>query len=88
VTTCVSPEGRNRTFGERIGRGEKPEEILKTMVGVVEGMPTCRSVVRQAQQKNIPMPISEALYGVLYEGRDLRAQLADLMAREPKSETQ
>lgn len=88
VTTCFSPEGRNRTFGERIGRGEKPEEILKTMVGVVEGMPTCRSVVHQAQQNNIAMPICEALHGVLYEGRDLRAQLADLMAREPKSETQ
>jgi glycerol-3-phosphate dehydrogenase (NAD(P)+) len=88
VTTCVSPEGRNRSFGERIGRGEKPDDILKSIVGVVEGMPTCRSVVRWAQQKNITMPICEALYGVLFEGRDLRSQLADLMAREPKSETQ
>jgi glycerol-3-phosphate dehydrogenase (NAD(P)+) len=88
VTTCVSPEGRNRSFGERIGRGETPSQVLSTMIGVVEGMPTCRSVVQQAQQKKIPMPISEALHSVLFEGRNLHAALADLRARELKSETQ
>jgi len=88
VTTCVSPEGRNRSFGERIGRGETPDQVLQSMVGVVEGMPTCRSVVRQAQQKKIAMPISEALHSVLFEGRNLHVALADLMARELKNETQ
>src|ERR1051325_9031229 len=86
VTTCVSPEGRNRSFGERVGRGEKPADVLASMVGVVEGVPTCKSVVHLARQKNISMPISEGLYAVLFENRDPRAQLADLMSREPKSE--
>ncbi|HEY4330850.1 MAG TPA: NAD(P)H-dependent glycerol-3-phosphate dehydrogenase [Phycisphaerae bacterium] len=88
VTTCVSPEGRNRSFGERIGRGEKPADVLASLVGVVEGMPTCESVVRIARAKGIDMPISESLYGVLFEGRDPPSQLADLMARELKSESE
>jgi glycerol-3-phosphate dehydrogenase (NAD(P)+) len=86
VTTCVSPEGRNRSFGERIGRGEKPADVLASIPGVVEGMPTCRSVVSLARQMHINMPISEGLHAVLFEGRDVRGQLADLMTRELKSE--
>jgi glycerol-3-phosphate dehydrogenase (NAD(P)+) len=87
VTTCVSPEGRNRTFGERVGRGEKPADVVASMVGVVEGLTTCRSVVTLARSMGVEMPISEGLYAVLYEGRDLRSQLADLMARELKHES-
>jgi len=44
ITTCVSPEGRNRTVGERIGKGKKLEEILGAMDSVAEGVPTTRSV--------------------------------------------
>ncbi|MCL2639633.1 MAG: glycerol-3-phosphate dehydrogenase, partial [Phycisphaerales bacterium] len=88
VTTCVSPEGRNRTFGERIGRGEKPANVIASMVGVVEGMPTCRSVVSLAKRMGVEMPICEGLYAVLYEGRDVRRQLAELMTRKPKHEGQ
>jgi glycerol-3-phosphate dehydrogenase (NAD(P)+) len=87
VTTCFSPEGRNRSFGERIGCGEKAQDVLASMVGVVEGMPTCKSVVALAQSAGIEMPISEGLYAVLFGGRDPRSQLADLMSREPKRET-
>jgi glycerol-3-phosphate dehydrogenase (NAD(P)+) len=88
VTTCVSPEGRNRTFGQRVGQGEKLDAVLASMRGVVEGMPTCESVVRMARARGIDMPIAESLHGVLFEGRDPRRQLADLMARELKAETQ
>ncbi len=86
VTTCVSPEGRNRGFGERVGRGEKVADALAGTAGVVEGVPTCESVVRLARQKGIAMPISEGLHAVLFEGHDPRAALADLMARALKSE--
>jgi glycerol-3-phosphate dehydrogenase (NAD(P)+) len=88
VTTCVSPEGRNRTCGQRIGQGERPADVLASMLGVVEGVPTCESVVRLARSRGIDMPIAESLHGVLFEGRDPRSQLADLMARELKAETQ
>src|SRR6185369_9654109 len=59
VTTCVSPEGRNRSFGQRVGQGEKPAEVLASMVGVVEGVPTCQSVVNIARQRGIDMPIAQ-----------------------------
>jgi len=87
VTTCVSPEGRNRTFGQRVGQGEKPQNVLDSMVGVVEGVPTCQSVVRIAQDRGIDMPIAQSLHGVLFENRDPRSQIAGLMARELKSES-
>lgn len=88
VTTCVSPEGRNRTFGERVGRGEKPAAVLASMVGVVEGMPTCAAVVRLARDKYIDMPICQSLHAVLFGNCDPRQALADLMARELKHEGQ
>jgi glycerol-3-phosphate dehydrogenase (NAD(P)+) len=86
VTTCVSPEGRNRTFGERVGRGEKPEAVLASMTGVVEGVATCQSVVQLAQQLKVEMPISAGLYRVLFEGLNPLEGIAELMAREPKHE--
>ena len=67
VTTCVSPEGRNRSFGERVGRGEQVAAVLASMVGVVEGVPTCEAVVRLARGRGIEMPISEGLHAVLFE---------------------
>ena len=86
VTTCFSPEGRNRTFGERIGRGEKPADVLKSMVGVVEGVPTCKSVLALAARCGVEMPISEMLNAVLFEGKSPQEGIAGLMGREPKGE--
>jgi glycerol-3-phosphate dehydrogenase (NAD(P)+) len=86
VTTCVSPEGRNRTFGQRIGQGEKPDDVLASMPGVVEGVPTTQSVITLAQSKNIDMPIAQSLHAVLFENKNPNEQLADLMSRESKQE--
>jgi glycerol-3-phosphate dehydrogenase (NAD(P)+) len=88
VTTCFSPEGRNRSFGQRVGMGEKPADVLASMVGVVEGVPTCKSVVELARKMNIEMPLSQGLYAVLFENCNPQAAIASLMARELKSESQ
>lgn len=88
VTTCFSPEGRNRTFGERLGRGEKADAILSTMAGVVEGMPTTKAVLDLASEKKIDMPICRGLYKVLYENAHPQSEIALLMSRESKSETE
>jgi glycerol-3-phosphate dehydrogenase (NAD(P)+) len=88
VTTCVSPEGRNRSFGQRVGQGEKPADVLASMVGVVEGVPTCKSVVELARKLHIDMPISQGLHAVLFENRDPRKAIATLMSRELKSESE
>jgi glycerol-3-phosphate dehydrogenase (NAD(P)+) len=86
VTTCYSPFGRNRSVGERIGRGEGLEEILAGMVNVAEGVATTRSVHALACQLGIDMPITSELHQVLFEGKNPRSAVSDLMVRLPKVE--
>lgn len=86
ITTCISPEGRNRTVGERVGRGEKLDSVLQSLGSVCEGVPTTQAVRRLAELHGIDMPILSAVHAVLFEDRDVRDALLDLMTREPKSE--
>lgn len=86
ITTCYSPYGRNRSVGERIGRGETVEEILAEMVNVAEGVPTTRSVHALAGRLGIPMPITAELHQILFEGKEPRLAVIDLMVRLPKVE--
>ncbi|HOM61609.1 MAG TPA: NAD(P)H-dependent glycerol-3-phosphate dehydrogenase [Anaerohalosphaeraceae bacterium] len=86
VTTCISPKGRNRTFGERIGRGMSAAEALAQTAGVVEGVSTCRSVVDLAIKVGVEMPISEAILAVLSDKMDVREAIAALMSRSLKAE--
>jgi len=85
-TTCVSPYGRNRGVGERIGRGEPVEAILRSMTSVAEGVPTTRAVVDLARARGVEMPISEALAGILFHGVDVRRAIAQLMTRAARPE--
>ena len=86
ITTCFSPHGRNRRVGERIGQGERLDDILDDLGSVCEGVPTTRAVLDVAQQRGIDMPIAHAVSLVLSGKRDARAVLTDLMTREPKAE--
>jgi glycerol-3-phosphate dehydrogenase (NAD(P)+) len=86
ITTCVSPEGRNRTVGERIGKGQKLDDILGHMDSVAEGVPTTRAVHELARRNGVEMPITESVYRVLFDGLDPISALTDLMSREPKPE--
>jgi glycerol-3-phosphate dehydrogenase (NAD(P)+) len=86
ITTCVSPEGRNRRVGEQIGKGKKLDEILDSMDSVAEGVPTTRSVAALARRFGVEMPITEAVHAVLFEGKDVISALTDLMTRDPKPE--
>jgi glycerol-3-phosphate dehydrogenase (NAD(P)+) len=87
ITTCVSPEGRNRTVGERIGKGQKLADILATMDSVAEGVPTTRAVMQLAHRYRVEMPITQAVHAVLFEGKDAIDALTDLMSRDPKPES-
>ncbi len=87
ITTCVSPEGRNRTVGEQLGRGRKLPDILSAMDSVAEGVPTTRAVRELARRFKVEMPITEAVYAVLFEDKDVLHALSDLMSREPKPES-
>lgn len=86
ITTCISRHGRNRAVGERLGRGEKLADILASMKMVAEGVYTARSVHQRAERMGIDMPITREIYRVLYENKDPRRAVSDLMLRSPKSE--
>jgi glycerol-3-phosphate dehydrogenase (NAD(P)+) len=86
VTTCISPKGRNRSFGERIGKGQTPEQARKATESVVEGIATCKSVVALAARCDVEMPITQAVYEVLFEDKPVMTAIADLMKRRLKAE--
>lgn len=86
MATCFSKLSRNRGFGERVGRGEKPEEILAGMAAVAEGYPTARSAWQLAQKKEVSTPIFDEVYAMLYEGKDPGQAVHDLTARGTKAE--
>ena len=86
ITTCVSPEGRNRTVGEQIGKGRKLQDILGSMDSVAEGVPTTRASRELSIRYNVEMPITESVHAVLFEGMDVIRALTALMTRESKPE--
>jgi len=86
VTTCISPVGRNRSAGEKIGQGMSAEEVIAATPSVIEGIPTTRSVRQLALRHGVEMPITEAVHAVLFEGKDVIATLSELMSRQLKEE--
>jgi glycerol-3-phosphate dehydrogenase (NAD(P)+) len=86
VTTCYSPYGRNRSVGERIGRGETLDQVLGGMVNIAEGVPTTRSVYSLALERGVDMPITSEVHQILFEGKPPRSAVSDLMVRAPKVE--
>lgn len=86
ITTCVSPEGRNRSVGEQIGKGYKLNDVLATMRSVAEGVPTTKAMRQLALKHQVEMPITEQVYQVLFNGKDCVVALSDLMTRELKAE--
>jgi glycerol-3-phosphate dehydrogenase (NAD(P)+) len=86
ITTCVSRHGRNRHVGERLARGERLADILRDMAMVAEGVYTAQSVHDRAARMGIDMPITTEVYRVLYENKDPRSAVSDLMLRSPKGE--
>ena len=86
ATTCFSPEGRNRTLGEKIGRGMSLPDALAATNGVVEGVETCKSVRALAHKHGIEMPIAEAVHSVLFENHSPAQAVRDLMGRSAKAE--
>ena len=86
VTTCISPRGRNRSFGERIGKGQNIEQAQWATESVVEGFATCKSVVALARQYDVEMPITKAVYQVLFNNKPVQKAIEDLMNRRLKAE--
>ena len=79
IATCASPLSRNHYVGEELVKGRTLKEITDSMTGVAEGVTTTLVVWNLAQQMGLEMPITEAIYRVLYQGADLRQTAVELM---------
>ncbi len=86
VLTCTGGLSRNRTLGSRLGKGEKPGDIMKDSRTVAEGVRTAKAARDLAQKYGIDMPIVDEVYKLLYEGKDPQQALKDLMSRDLKGE--
>jgi glycerol-3-phosphate dehydrogenase (NAD(P)+) len=87
IVTCFSRHSRNRALGERLGRGENASEAEKQMVMVAEGVKTAKSAYDLAKKYQLDLPIMNEVYCVLFEAKDPRAAVQELMAREAKPES-
>jgi glycerol-3-phosphate dehydrogenase (NAD(P)+) len=86
ILTSTTDLSRNRSVGLRVGAGETVEEIQADMRMVAEGVRTTRSVRDLARRHDVEMPITEEVHSMLYEGKDPRISVEDLMTREFKPE--
>jgi len=87
IVTCTSPHSRNCRAGRRIGEGAPVEEAVSGKDGsVVEGYYAAANARVLAEKSGVEMPITEGAYEVLYEGKDPRAVLTNLMMRKKRQE--
>ena len=86
TTTCISQYSRNRWLGEEIGKGKKLKDVLKETDMVVEGVATAKSAYDLSKKYNVEMPITSEIHKVLYENKEPKKAVHDLMTRSPKME--
>ncbi len=86
IVTCSSKHSRNRYVGEEIGKGRKLKDVLAGMSMVAEGVSTCKTVHQLSTKLGVVMPISQQIYQVLFEGKDPRRAVRELMERDPVEE--
>ncbi|HMP82285.1 MAG TPA: NAD(P)H-dependent glycerol-3-phosphate dehydrogenase [Verrucomicrobiota bacterium] len=86
MLTCFSKQSRNRDLGERLGRGETMDAIQASHPKLAEGYPTARSAYRLARNKTVPTPIMDEVHALLYEGKEPKQAVNDLISRAFKAE--
>lgn len=86
IVTCTSIHSRNWRAGNQLGQGQPLAAVVANMGMVIEGVKTCQAAYELAQQQQVEMPITEAIYHVLYENADIKQEIKLLMRREGKAE--
>lgn len=86
IVTCTSEHSRNRTCGKYIGEGMTVDEAIEKVGMVVEGIKTTAATKTLSEQYDIDMPITDALYRVIYEDADVEKEIEGLMSRSKKHE--
>ncbi len=86
IATCISPQSRNRTFGEEFGKGRTVEEIAEQMNQVVEGVKSAPVVARLGREHGVEMPIAEEIRSIVEDGRTAREVYRGLLKRPQHGE--
>lgn len=86
VLTCTDNQSRNRRFGLLLGQGKPVAEAMQSIGQVVEGYRNAKEVFNLAQRVGVEMPITEQIYQVLYQGKDVKLAALDLLGREKRDE--
>ena len=86
IVTCCSMHSRNRRCGILIGQGKPVQESIQEIGAVVEGYYAAANARALARKAGVEMPIAQAAYEVLYEGRDVHGVVSGLMNRSKRSE--
>lgn len=86
IVTCTSVHSRNWRAGNLLGKGYALDDVLANMGMVVEGVRTTKAAYQLAKKMNVDMPITNALYDVLFNGKDVKSAVDLLMARGKTSE--
>ena len=86
MLTCFSKQSRNRDLGDRLGRGETMSAIQASHPKLAEGYPTARSAYRLAREKKVATPIIDEVHALLYEGKEPKRAVRDLISRAFKAE--
>jgi glycerol-3-phosphate dehydrogenase (NAD(P)+) len=86
ILTCTGDLSRNRSVGVGLGQGKTLKEVLASMTQVAEGVKTSKSAYDLSKKLGVEMPITEAVYQVLYEDRPAKDAVPALMGRAPKHE--
>lgn len=86
VLTCTGAVSRNHSVGKKIGQGTKLQDLLRDMRMVAEGIKTARSVYNLSRRLDVEMPISHAVYRILYDNLAPKEAVYQLMTRDLKNE--
>jgi len=86
ILTCTGDLSRNRQVGLQLAQGKSLEAILRDLGHVAEGVNTAREVLQLAQEHEVDMPITQAVYQVLYQGLAPRTAVEGLLSRVPSAE--
>src|SRR3989338_8193625 len=81
IATCTSRHSRNRFVGEQLAKGKSMQEIKKEMHGMIaEGIPTTKAVYEHSKKHDIEMPLTQQVYEVLFENKNIRQAVKDLLS--------
>ncbi|KRK90027.1 NAD(P)H-dependent glycerol-3-phosphate dehydrogenase [Lentilactobacillus sunkii] len=86
IVTATSTNSRNWRAGNELGKGHSLDEVVKNMGMVIEGIATTRAAYELSKKRGVEMPITSAIYHVLYDGADIKETINQLMTREGRSE--